>query len=102
MSFLDDLIDEHQFNQYVNQGLMARIETLIWYSSLDEREKARLIKQMLKLESEEEAWKLIKKLEEYQPVPGRDRVAITQYEIVEATRRRVELDDFYERDKTNT
>jgi hypothetical protein len=101
VSFLDDLIDEHQFNQHVNQGLMARIEMLIWYSSLDEREKARLIKQMLKLESEEEAWKLIKKLEEYQPVPGRDRVAITQYEIVEATRRRVELENFKERDKTN-
>jgi len=99
MSFLDDLISVNSFNANIDEGLIGRIEMLIWYSSLDEKEKSRQMKAMLKLESEEEAWKLIKKLEEYQPVPGRDRTAITQYEIVEATRRRVELENFKERGK---
>lgn len=99
MSFLDDLVSVNSFNANIDEGLIARIETLIWYSSLDEKEKARLLKQMLQFETDDEAWKLIKKLEEYQPVPGRDRIAITQYEIVEATRRRVELENFKERNK---
>lgn len=99
MSFLDDLVSVNNFNANIDEGLIARIETLIWYSSLDEKEKARLLKQMLQFETDDEAWKLIKKLEEYQPVPGRDRIAITQYEIVEATRRRVELENFKERGK---
>lgn len=97
MSFLDDLVSEYQVNRDLDQGVLARIETLIWYSSLDEKQKAKEVKKMLQLESMEEAYKMVKFLEDFQPVPGRDRIAITQYEIVEATRRRVELDDFKER-----
>lgn len=97
MSFLDDLVSEYQVNRDLDQGVLARIETLIWYSSLDEKQKAKEVKKMLQLESMEEAYKMVKFLEDFQPVPGRDRIAITQYEIVEATRRKVEYEDFKER-----
>lgn len=99
MSFLDDIISVNQFNANIDEGLIGRLENLIWHSSLDEKEKAKQMRYILKMETVEEAYALIKKLEEYQPVPGRDRTAITQYEIVEATRRAVELDDFKERKK---
>lgn len=97
MSFLDDLVSEYQVNRDLDQGVLARIETLIWYSSLDEKQKAKELRKMLQLESMEEAYKMVKFLEDFQPVPGQDRIASTQYEIVEATRRRVEREDFKER-----
>lgn len=97
MSFLDDLVSEYQVNRDLDQGVLARIETLIWYSSLDEKQKAKEVKKMLQLESMEEAYKMVNFLQDFQPVPGRDRIAITQYEIVEATRRKVDYEDFKER-----
>lgn len=99
MSFLDDLVSVNTFNANLDEGLIIKLESLIWNSSLDEKEKAKQMKHILQMDSTEEAYALIKKLEEYQPVPGRDRIAITQYEIVGATRRAVEMDDFKERKK---
>lgn len=96
MDFLDELISPQQFNQHVDQGLIGQIETLIWYSSLDDVAKARMMKRMLKLESIEGAMNMITYLKELQPIPGFHRTAITQYEIVEATRRAVDMDDFKE------
>lgn len=98
MSFLDDLINSSSVNA-IDEGLIAQIENLIWFSSLDEREKARLMKRMMKLETIEGAMQMINYLEQSQPIVGLDRVPLTQYEIVEATRRRVEREDFKERKK---
>lgn len=99
MDFLDELISDQQFNTNVDQGLLARIEMLIWYSSMDEKEKAREIKKMLRLGSIEDAYKMIGFLQDFQPIVGIHRAPMTQYESVEATRRSVELDDFKERKK---
>lgn len=93
MSFLDDLIKPND----IDQGVLGKIETLIWYSSLDEKQKATEMKKMLRLETLEEAYKMVNFLQDFQPVPGQDRIASTQYEIVEATRRRVERENFKER-----
>lgn len=98
MSFLDDLINSSSVNA-IDEGLIAQIENLIWFSSLDEREKARLMKRMMKLETIEGAMQMINYLKQSQPIVGLDRVPLTQYEIVEATRRRVEREDFKERKK---
>lgn len=97
--FLDDLASDQQFNENVDQGLLGRIESLIWYSSMSDGEKSREMKRMLKLESMEDAYKMLNFLNEFQPVPGRDRTAITQYEIVQATRERADRDDFTEQRK---
>lgn len=97
MDFLDELISDQQFNENVDQGILAQIEILIWYSSLDENIKAKKIKEMLKLESVEDAMKMINFLKEFQPIVGLERIPITQYEIVKATRERADRDDFTER-----
>lgn len=99
MSFLDDLISEQQFNPNVDQGILGQIENLIWHSSLDEREKARMIKKMLNLESVSDAMRMLEFLKDFQPIPGIHRTPITQYEIVQATRERVERENFKERSK---
>lgn len=99
MDFLDELISGQNFNEHVDQGLIGQIENLIWHSSLDEKSKARKMKEMLKLETVEGAMKMINFLKDFQPIPGHHRTAITQYEIVDATRRAVEMDDFKERNK---
>jgi hypothetical protein len=97
--FLDELASDQQFNENVDQGLLARIETLIWYSSMSDAEKHREMKRMLRLESIEDAMRMVKFLEDFQPVPPHDRAAVTQYEIVKATRERADYDDFKERKK---
>lgn len=99
MSFLDELVGDEQFNENVDQGLLGKIETLIWYSSLDDKQKAKEMKRMLRLESMEDAYKMVNFLSDFQPIVGLDRIPITQYEIVEATRRRVEIENFKERKK---
>jgi hypothetical protein len=99
MSFLDDLVSEGPANPEIDHGVLAKIENLIWYSSLDDKQKAKETKRMLRLETMEDAYKMVNFLQGFQPVPGQDRVAITQYEIVEATRRRVERENFKERSK---
>lgn len=94
--FLDDLVSDQQFNENVDQGLLGRIENLIWHSSLGEKEKSREMKRMLKLESTEDAIRMLKFLEDFQPVIGIHRAPMTQYEAVQATRERADLDDFKE------
>lgn len=97
--FLDDLVSDQQFNENVDQGILGRIETLIWHSSLSDQEKSREMKKMLKLESTEDAYRMLKFLQDFQPVVGLHRAPVTQYESVEATRLRVEREDFKERKK---
>lgn len=99
MDFLDQLISDQQFNEDVDQSLLAQIENLIWYSSLDDKEKARKMRAMLKLESTEDAMKMVLFLKEFQPIVGIHRVPITQYEIVETVRLKADIDDFYDRKK---
>lgn len=99
MSFLDDLISPQQFNENVDQGILGKIEWLIWHSSLDEKDKARKMKEMMKLESNEDAYKLVKFLEDFQPIVGIHRAPMTQYESVQATRERVDRENFKERNK---
>jgi len=99
MSFLDELISDQQFNENVDQGLLGKIETLIWYSSLDDKQKAREIKKMLRLESMEDAYKMVNFLSDFQPIIGVHRAPMTQYEVVQATRERVERENFKERKK---
>ena len=94
--FLDDLVSNEQYNPNVDQGLLGRIETLIWHSSMSEQEKAREMRRMLKLESTEAALKMVKFLQDFQPVIGIHRAPMTQYETVQATRERADLDDFKE------
>lgn len=96
MDFLDELISDQQFNEYVDQGLIGRIEIMIWHSSLDDKEKRKLMKQMLNLKSNEDAWWMINYLKQSQPILELERPAITQYEIVEAVRRSADMDDFKE------
>ena len=48
-------------------------------------------------ESVEDAMKMINFLKEFQPIVGLERIPITQYEIVKATRERADRDDFTER-----
>jgi hypothetical protein len=99
MSFLDELISDQQFNENVDQGLLGQIEVLIWHSSLDEKQKAKKMKEMLRLESIEGAMKMITFLKEFQPIVGLHRAPMTQYESVEATRLRVDRENFKERSK---
>lgn len=97
--FLDDLVKDEQFNENVDQGLLGKIEWLIWHSSLSDQDKARQMKRMLNLESMEDAYRMVKFLDDFQPVPGIDRAPMTQYEVVQATRERADRDDFKERKK---
>jgi hypothetical protein len=97
--FLDDLVSDQQFNENVDQGTLGRIETLIWQSSMSDQEKAREMKRMLNLESMEQAYNMIKWLQDFQPIVGTHRAPVTQYDSVEATRLRVEREDFKERKK---
>lgn len=99
MSFLDDLIADEKYSDNVDPGLFTYIESLIWNSSLDEKIKARMMKRMMQINSNEGAMIMVGELLESQPIVGLDRIPITQYEIVEATRRRVELENFKERGK---
>lgn len=99
MSFLDELISDHQFNENVDQGLLGQIEVLIWHSSLDDNQKARKMKEMLRLESIQDAMMMINFLKEFQPIVGFHRAPMTQYESVEATRLRVDRENFKERNK---
>lgn len=99
MDFLDQLISDEQFNQNVDQGILGKIEMLIWYSSLDEKQKAKEMKKMLRLESIDDAMKMITFLQDFQPIIGLERIPITQYEIVQATRERADREDFKERNK---
>lgn len=99
MSFLDELISEEKYSENIDPGLFTRIEQMIWNSSLDEVSKSRMNKRMLKINSMEGAMNMINDLKDSQPIVGLDRIAITQYEIVEATRRRVEIENFKERGK---
>lgn len=99
MDFLDELISDQQFNEFVDYSTQTLIESLIWNSSLDEVEKFKLMKQMVNLKSNEEAQGMIQRLQDCQPIPGYHRTAVTVYEIVAATRRAVELDNFKERHK---
>lgn len=97
--FLDELASDEQYNPNVDQGILGRIETLIWHSSLSDQEKSREMKRMLKLESVDDAMRMVKFLEDFQPVVGIHRAPMTQYESVRATRLRVEREDFKERKK---
>lgn len=97
--FLDDLVSDQQFNENVDQGILGKIEWLIWQSSLSDQEKSREMKKMLRLESEEAAYRMVKFLQDFQPVVGLHRAPVTQYESVEATRLRVERENFKERKK---
>lgn len=99
MSFLDDLISDQQFNEFIDQGTLAHIENLIWHSSLDEKQKHRLEKRMLSLETQEGVNEMINYLMQCQPIVGIHRAPMTQYESVAATRYRVELENFKERGK---
>jgi hypothetical protein len=96
VDFLDELVSDQQFNDNVDQGLLAQIENLIWYSSLDDKDKARQMKKMLRLESLEGAMKMVTFLKEFQPIVGFHRAPMTQYESVEATRIRVDRENFQE------
>lgn len=100
MDFLDELISDDQFSSSViDQGLLGRIEVLIWHSSLDENQKARKLKEMLKLQSNDDAYKMLAFLQDFQPIIGIHRAPMTQYESVEATRIRVDIENFKERGK---
>lgn len=99
MSFLDDLISEERYSDNVDPGLFTRIECLIWNSSLDEKVKSRMMKRMMQINSNEGAIIMINELMESQPIVGLDRIPITQYEIVEATRNRADRENFKERGK---
>jgi hypothetical protein len=78
-------------------GLQPKIEVMIWNSSLDDQTKEKLMRQMLSLRTNEEALAMISILEDSQPIVGMDRIPITQYEIVQATRERADREDFKER-----
>lgn len=80
----------------IGMGLQPHIETMIWNSSLDEKVKEQLMKRMLSLRTNEEAAALISELQDSQPIVGLDRIPITQYEIVKATKERVDREDFKE------
>lgn len=95
--FLDELASDEQYNPNVDQGLLGKIEWLIWQSSMSDQEKHREMKRMLRLESMEDAVKMVTFLQDFQPVIGIHRAPMTQYEAVEATRRRADYDDFKER-----
>lgn len=99
MSFLDDLISPQQFGSGVDQNLLGQIETLIWHSSLDDIQKAKKMKEMLRLESTQDAMKMIIFLKDFQPIVGFHRAPMTQYESVEALRLRIDRENFKEREK---
>lgn len=97
--FLDELASDEQYNPNVDQGLLGKIEWLIWQSSMSDIEKHREMKRMLRLGSMEEAIRMVKFLEDFQPVIGIHRAPMTQYEAVQATRERADREDFKERKK---
>lgn len=99
MSFLDDLIADERYSENVDPSLFTYIESLIWNSSLDEKAKHRMMKRMMQINSNEGAMIMIGELQESQPIIGLDRIPITQYEIVAATRNRVDIENFKERGK---
>lgn len=95
--FLDDLVSDEQFNENVDQGTMGHIEWLIWQASMTDEEKSRQTKRMLRLESMEDAFAMVKFLQDYQPKLGIHRAPMSQYECVIATRERVDRENFRER-----
>lgn len=95
--FLDELIADEQFNPEVDQWILAHIEQLIWQASMTDEEKSRQTKRMLRLESMEDAFVMVKFLQDYQPKLGIHRAPMTQYEAVIATRERVDRENFRER-----
>lgn len=99
MDFLDELISGQNFNENVDQDLLGKIETLIWHSSLDDIQKSKKMKEMLRLESTQDAMKMIAFLKDFQPIVGFHRAPMTQYESVEALRLRIERENFKEREK---
>jgi hypothetical protein len=99
MSFLDELIADEKYSPNVAPELFTQIEGMIWKSSLDEKKKSRMTKRMEKLQNNTEAFVMIEELRECQPIIGLEQIPIAQYEIVEATRRRVEIENFKERGK---
>lgn len=88
------------FDEPVDFSMLAMIESLIWQSSLGEIEKESMSRRMNALKTKSDAFRMIDELKDSQPIVGVDRVAMTQYEIVKATKERADRDDFQERNKT--
>lgn len=81
----------------IGMGLQPHIEVMIWNSSLDDKTKEQMMERMIHLRTNEEAVALINELQDSQPIVGLDRIPITQYEIVKATKDRADREDFKER-----
>lgn len=88
------------FDEPVDFGILAIIENMIWQSSLGEIEKESMSRKMNALKTKSDAFRMIDELKDSQPIVGVDRVAMTQYEIMKATKERADRDDFQERNKT--
>jgi recombination protein RecT len=89
----------HGFDEPVDFGIVSVIESMIYSSSVDEKKKEVLTKQMLGLETKSQAFKMIDELKDSQPIIGLDRPAGPQYEIAKAVKNAADRDDFYEKKK---
>lgn len=94
---------DNQVNGYreeIGFSMLQWIETSIQEATLTDDEKSKWIKKMSALKFEDEGLKLMRELEEYKPIVGLHRPPLSAKEANEATRRRTDIEDFKERDKS--
>jgi recombination protein RecT len=93
---------ENQVNgrrEEIGFGLLSFIESMIQNGTMNDDEKGRYIKELSALKYEHEGHALMKRLEQYVPIVGLERLPTDVGDAMEATRNRVDREDFKERKK---
>lgn len=89
----------HGFEEPVDYNMCVFIEGLIENSTFDSEKKAKMLREIGKLESKTQAFKMIDLLKEHQPIIGRDYTPHGMKEINQAAKNAADLDDFKENRK---
>lgn len=80
-------------------GTAQWIEIMISQATMNDDEKQKYLKKLSTLQYEHEGHAMIKKLEPYVPIMGLDKIPTNVGEAAIATRNRIDIEDFKERDK---
>lgn len=97
MSFLDEAIDP--VHSDVDHSKIYTAEILLTAAILYPHEKEKFLNRIIAAKTNEDVDKIIFELREYQPIMGLDKIPTNVGEAAEATRLRVEREDFKERNK---
>lgn len=97
MSFLDEAIDP--VHSDVDHSKIYTAEILLTGAILYPHEKEKYISRLIAARCNEDVDKIINELREHQPIMGLEKIPTNVGEAAEATRLRVEREDFKEREK---